>query len=330
MPHIGRVEVVRRHELDRCIAAIAATQHGLITLVQLRDLGVTPAMIRTRRARGSLHPIYRGVFSVGHAPITEEARWLAAVLACGDGALLSHCSAAALWRVRKTSSSIIDVTAPTRRGFTLRNVAVHRATTLAPADIDICRSVPVTSLPRTIIDLATVVGPGSLEYAIHSAERQRKLTPANLHEILARLPGVSGTAKVRKMVGRPGHDLDARTRSRWELRFLEICRAHEIPMPRVNEWIALDIAAGGLEVDFSWPDRRLVVEVDEEAGHTTTRSRKNDPLRDAALRAAGWRVLRVAEQQFEDPPLIAASVLRAVAQSFHYPRPSPWRRRSSP
>src|SRR3954451_9168545 len=175
MPGAGRFEVVKQRELDRLIAAAADTQHGLITLAQLRSLGATPMMVRVRVNRGTLHPVHRGVYSVGHRPITPEARWLAAVLACGPGALLSHRSAAALHGIRNTAAAKIDVTAPTRRGLTLDAITLHRATTVQPEDRDIVRGVPVTSLPRTIIDLAACVSPSALEYAIHRAESQRKL-----------------------------------------------------------------------------------------------------------------------------------------------------------
>jgi Protein of unknown function (DUF559) len=273
---------------------------------------VRPGRWSVRVARGSLHPIYPGVFAVGHRPITQDARWLAAVYGCGDGALLSHRSAAALHGIRQTSSPKIDVTAPTRRGYTQPELVVHRGT-IDPLDCTEVNRVPVTSLPRTIIDLATVLHHGALEYAIHTAERKRLLTPTDLRAAVDRLPGVSGTAVVRAIVNRPGHDLDARTRSRWESRFLDICREFKIPMPKVNEWIPLDIAAGGLEVDFHWPRQRLVVEVDEDSGHRTLRARRNDPERDAALGAAGWRVLRVVEDEFQDAAAIARRVLRSLS-----------------
>jgi hypothetical protein len=312
--------------IDRLVGEAAARQHGLITLPQLHDLGVTSKMIESRVRRGSLIRLYPCVYAVGHRPITQDAHWLAAVFACGDGAVLSHRSAAALHGIRGTSSPKVDVTAQARRGYSHRKLLVHRAGTLDPVDIREIRGIPVTSLPRTIIDIATCVSDSALEYAIHTAERRRKLTPADLQEALDRLPGVNGTAAVRRIVDRPAHDLDARARSPWELRFLEICRAHQIPMPRLNEWIPLDIAAGGLEVDFCWPEQRLVVEVDEHRGHTTVRARRNDPERDTALRAAGWRVIRIPEVAFADPDAIA----RAVWGAILYPRPSPWRRRSSP
>ena len=292
---------------------------------------MTRRMVEVRVRSGFLHPMYRGVFAVGHRPTSDEAWWLAAVLACGDGALLSHRSAAALWGIRGSAAAAIDVTAPTRRGYAQRGINLHRAATIAPVDHDVCRGVPVTSLPRTIIDLATVIPLDALEYAIHRAEAQRKLTPAHLHEILARLPGKKGTAAVRAIVERPHHSLDARTRSPWERRFLAICRTHRIPEPRVNEWIALDIASGGLEVDFFWPRQGVVVEVDEDASHHTLRAQRNDPERDRALRAAGWRVIRVAEKDFSQPSLIAERVLTALepAQHRRADAPPPNRYRSS-
>jgi hypothetical protein len=153
------------------------------------------------------------MYSVGHRPLTDEARWLAAVRACGPGALLSHKSAAALWGIRRTSSAVIDVTVPSRRGCALQGIRAHRSV-VASEDRDEIRGIPVTSLPPTILDLASCLSTSALDYAIHQAERQRKLKPADLHEILARLKGRKGTAAVRAILDRPGHDLDARTRSR--------------------------------------------------------------------------------------------------------------------
>jgi very-short-patch-repair endonuclease len=323
MPTAGRNVAHNGPEIDRLIGEASAQQHGLITLTQLRALGATRRMVRVRVDRGSLHAVHRGVFSVGHPPITNEARLLAAVLACGPGALLSHRSAASLYRIRNTASPGVDVTAPTRRGLTIGAIALHRATTIQPEDRDTVKGIPVTSLPRTVIDLATCVSGSSLEYAIHRAESQRKLTPADLEAALARHPGVAGTSAVRRILDAPWHDLAARTRSRWERRLLDICRAHGLPPPEVNKWIPLDIPAGGLEVDFSWPEDLLIVEVDEQASHHTIRARMNDARRDAALGAAGWQVIRIAEEEFADPARIANRLLAIL-----YPRPSPWRRRS--
>jgi hypothetical protein len=333
---------------DRVIAELAARQHGLTTAAQLVAAGLTRRMIERRARRGLLHRVHRGVYSVGCEPVGRGARWLAAVLACGPDAVLSHVAAAALWAVRETAATVIDVTSPTGSGRGRRGIRVHHAA-LAGVDVTVRDGIPVTSLPRTIVDLATMVSPGALEYAIHRAEARRMLTPADLHETLDRLRGKKGTGPVRAIVGAAHHDLDARTRGPWERRFLALCRGHDIPEPMVNRWIALEIASGGLEVDFSWARERLVVEVDEEASHHTLRAQRNDPARDRALRAAGWRVVRVAQSEFARPARIAAKVRTALGDRSsqprrrfearpmasgpapdRYPRPPPWRRRSSP
>lgn len=214
MASIGRLSHRSGGELDRSLHAVdlavselASGQHGLVTLAQAVERGMTPRMVEVRVRTGFLLVMYRGVFAVGHRPTSDEAWWLAAVLACGEGALLSHRSAAALWGIRGSAATAIDVTATTRRGYAQRGITLHRATTVAPIDYDVCRGVPVTSLPRTVIDLATVLPFDALEYAIHRAEAQRKLKPAHLHEILARLRGKKGTAAVRAIVGRLPRDL---------------------------------------------------------------------------------------------------------------------------
>ena len=310
--------------VDAAISALASTQHGLVTTAQLVDLGLTRRMIEVRIAAGRLHPVHRGVYSVGTPPRTREARWLAAVLACGPGAFLSHRSAAALWTVRATSATRIDVTSPSGRGRRRLGLNVFRKA-VDPQDITERNGIPVTTLARTIIDLAAVV-PGSAEYAIHRAESRRMITPDEIRRALARLPGAAGTPAVRAIVGTPHHDLDAQTRSRWERELLAICRAHDIAEPQVNRWIALDIPAGGLEVDFCWPEQGLVLEVDDEATHHTLRARRNDPERDSALTAAGWLPLRIPERDFARPGAIAERLQRLTPTSVS--SPVAWRRRS--
>jgi very-short-patch-repair endonuclease len=296
------------------IAGLAARQHGLVTIGQLLAAGFTRRLVHVRVRVGWLHRVHRGVYAVGHPPVTREAHWMAAVLACGTGALLSHRSAAALWGVRNSAASLIDVLAPGRRGHRRDGIRVHGARSLEPADRDEVNAIPVTALPRTIIDLGDTVSHTALEYAIHRAEGRRILDLDVLRDRLARMPANHrGAARIRRIIGAPLHQLDAQTRSRWERRFLRICRDHGIPAPEVNRWIPLPIAAGGLEVDFCWPRSRLVVEVDEERTHRTRRARRNDPARDRALVAAGWRPIRFPEAELEDAADVAAAVTAALA-----------------
>lgn len=295
------------------IAAVAATQHGLVTTAQLLERGLTRKMIKTRTHAGTLHRIHRGVYSVGTPPTTREAHWLAAVLACGPDSLLAYTAAGALWDIRASAATVIDVVSPTRAGRSREGIRVHRAADLAEADRALRNGIPVTALPRTIIDLATVLSREALEYAIHRSESKRLVTVAALHAALDRRNGHPGTGPVREIIGDPWHDLDARTRGRNERRFLRICRRHDIPRPSVNEWIALPIASGGLEVDFHWPERRLVVEIDEWGTHGTTRAFRNDRARDRALGDAGLRVIRFTEAELADDAAVAASLIRALS-----------------
>lgn len=297
---------------DRLIAAVAATQHGLVTTTQLLNLGLTRKMIKTRARAGTLHRVHRGVYSVGTAPTTRESHWLAAVLACGPDALLAYTGAGALWDIRASAATLIDVISPTRAGRARDGIRVHRAANLTDADRAVRKGIPVTALPRTIIDLATVLNHDALEYTIHRAESKRLVTVGELHEALARLRGHPGTGQVRAIVGDPWHALEARTRGRKERRFLAICREHGIEPPRVNEWIGLPIASGGFEVDFHWPERGLVVEIDERASHATVRAFRNDRARDRLLGDAGWRVIRFAEEELSAGAAVAEAVVRAL------------------
>ena len=207
------------------IAEIAVSQHGLITLGQLRERGVSERMIRGRCRLGTLHRVHRQVYAAGHPPATREARWMAAVLACGPGALLSHGAAAVLWGIRDSRPSRIDVSSLNRCGYTTEAIALHRAGTLEGEDRAVRLDIPVTSLPRTIVDLAAVVLPAALEYAIHRAEAKRLITPAEIERALLRLGGRRGSAAVAAIVRAPHHALEARCRTRQERRLLRICRA---------------------------------------------------------------------------------------------------------
>ena len=141
----------------------------------------------------------------------------------------------------------------------------------------------------------------------------RILDVTALRDRLTRMPANHrGAARVRAIVGAPLHDLDARTRGRAERQFLRICRRYSVPTPEVNRWIALPIASGGLEVDFCWPHARLVVEVDEERTRHTHRASRNDPARDRALVAAGWRPIRLPEIELERRPADVAADIRAA------------------
>jgi very-short-patch-repair endonuclease len=312
---MGAFDAVRsdRSLLDRAVAALAAHQHGVVSTAQLLEIGLTRRMIQHRVARGWLHRIHHGVYAVGHTRVSREGRWMAATLACGPGAVLSHRSAAAHHGIRKTNVTWAEVTSPGRAGHSRDGIRVHSGDTLTAEDVCILGAIPCTTVERTIFDLSAVLNRDALEYALHRA--QSGPTPFDfgaLSELLERLPGRPGTPRLRSLLGRPADLTDAQAKSRMERAFLALCRRASLPEPRVNAWIPLPIPAGGHEVDFTWPDRMLVVETDSAGFHDTTRARRNDPARDRALMLAGWRVARFTWWDVMAEPTRVASEVRAL------------------
>jgi hypothetical protein len=301
-----------RADWDRAIAAIAAGQHGIVTHGQLIAIGFSSSAIRARVAAGRLYRLHRGVYAVGFPPFRREAHWLAAVLACGERALLSHRAAGALLDIRESAAALIDVSSPTRAGRRRAGIRVHRADNLRDAERTVVNSVPCTTVARTIVDLAGVLTIGSLEYTIHRAQTKRRFPRDEVIAILDRLPRKSGTANVRQILGlsRPAED---RLNSELERRLFRICALAGVPQPEVNRWIALPAAdGGGYEVDFCWPERRLIVETDSRVFHETDRAFQNDPRRDRLLMLAGWRVIRFTYRDLNERPREVAGQLRLL------------------
>lgn len=264
---------------DEQIARIAERQHGVVARRQLLAIGLSADAIDRRLALGRLHAVHRGVFAVGHTVLSREGRWLAAVLAAGDGAVLSHQSAAALWGMRPTTRPRIDVTTPRRRRSNARVQAHHAA--LEAEEVALRDGIPVTSPTRTLADLAAVLPEHRLERAVNEAERLR------LDVDLGRYPRLGG------LVGRP----PAWTRSELEARFLSLLDDHGLARPEVN--VPLDVGGRLLEVDCVWRGPRLIVELDGYESHGTRAAFERDRARDRRLVADGWRVARITWRQIE-------------------------------
>ena len=248
-------------------------------------MGFDDSAILRRVKAGRLHRLHRGVYAVGHTVLNPNARYLAAVLAAGDGAVLSHRSAAILWGIHRSAAAKIDVTVPRTCGFrSTRTIAVHRPRR-APEPMTHA-GVRVTTPGRTLQDLATAVPRRTLEKAAEMAEALR------LHVELD--PDHPGAARLASVLER--HDLHSTTRSPLEDEFLELCDRHGIPRPLVNSYVE------GFEVDFVWPEARLIVETDSRTYHGTAEAFERDRARDARLTAAGWRVVRFTRRRvrFDD------------------------------
>jgi uncharacterized protein DUF559 len=268
----------------------------VVSREQLREMGFSdPAIARLVRGR-RLHRLYRGVYAVGHTVLTPNARYLAAVLACGPGAALSHRSAASFWGIRRSNAARIDVSAPRTSGVrSTAAIVVHRSrrafqTTTSDA-------IPVTTPMQTLADLATALPRRQLEKAAENAEAARLL---DLRQLDATHPGAKRLLEVVEL-----HDLGTFTRSDTEDAFLELCDRHDIPRPLVNHRVE------GFEVDFCWPDERLIVETDGRH-HRTRAAFEDDRARDALLTSIGWRVMRFTTRQVRrGPDRVAALVVSA-------------------
>ena len=293
--------------LDARIAALAARQHGVVSRAQLFALGARAHQIDDRVNAGRLVPLHRGVYAVGHAALRIEGRWLAAVLACGPGAVLSHRDAAALWELASAGTGQVHVSVPGRAGRRRRDgIVVHRPTSLPPEQATTRRGIPVTSPARTLVDFAEVSRRPALVRAVAQSEVVRVFDLTAVEEAIAAQPGRTGARRLARVLDDQVGEVSV-TRSELEARFLDIAAAAGLPRPRVNAVVA------GLEVDFLWATLGLVVETDGFRFHGTRSAFERDRERDAVLMAAGLRVLRFTHRAVVRTPRTVQRTLRDVA-----------------
>jgi REase_MTES_1575/Transcriptional regulator, AbiEi antitoxin len=277
---------------DANIGALADRQHGVVATWQLIQLGMTERAIKHRVDTGRLHRIHRGVYAVGRRNLTRRGYWMAAVLAYGPKSAISHRTAAALHELKPTAQRKIDVTLPTTR----RNrptIRVHTGS-LTPEETTTHERIRVTTVARTIVDLAAVLDPDQLLRVIEQGERMGVLDFLALRKATARAEGRPGAATLRQILAT--YTEAPPTRSELERTFLSRIEQAGLPRPIINA------TAAGLEVDFLWPEQRLIVELDGRAYHTNPRAFEQDRLRDATLLRAGYRVLRITYRRLQDEP----------------------------
>jgi Transcriptional regulator, AbiEi antitoxin/Protein of unknown function (DUF559) len=285
---VGSIAHIVRPEESSPLSAVAQRQFGVVTPAQLRKLGLGERGVRHRVRAGRLHRVSRGVYAVvPTAVLRREGRWLAAVLACGEGAVLSHISAAAHWDLLSTSAALIDVTAARGRAAA-RGVRLHRTRSLDARDTTRHEGIPITTVPRTLLDLAAAVQPQRLERAIAQAQRTNRYDHTAITDILARCNGHHGTGALAKATA---NEDPKWTRSELEAWFLALVRDAGLPEPMVNASLAAPDHPR-LDPDFCWPTHHLIVELDGWETHRTRHAFETDRRRDAALTADGWRVLR--------------------------------------
>ena len=298
-----RLESASGPRIDERIAVLAARQHGVVALRQLVVLGLTQRAAAHRAAVGRLHRVHRGVYAVGHPLLSRHGHWMAAVLAAGPGAALSHTSAAALWQLRPTAATRIDVTVPSAAGRQgRRGLRIHRTPTLRPDEVTEHENIPVTTPARTLLDLAATLSRRTLERALDQSEILDLFDLTSLTALATTHAGErGGTALARALTE---HEAGTTvTRSELEERFLTLCERHAIERPQPNARVC------GLEVDFLFAKRNLVVEVDGYRYHRSRRAFERDRERDAILAAAGLRTLRFSHRQVTQRPREVATAI---------------------
>lgn len=283
---------------------LVRSQHGIVTRTQLLTLGLEPGAIAHRLRSGRLHPVQRGVYAVGRPDLPRHGRWLAAVSSCGAAAVLSHRSAAALHGIADSPATRIEVTVPPTTIRTRPGVHAYRRVVF-PAEVASIERIPVTTVERTLLDLAPVVGSKRLEAAINAADKYDLIDPESLRSVLDRYAGRRGVTLLRQVLDRRTFTL---TDSELERRFLPLARAAGLGQPRTGERL------NGFKVDFFWPELGLVVETDGLRYHRTPAAQARDRLRDQAHTAAGFTPLRFTHAQVRYEPRHVRETLVAVAR----------------
>jgi very-short-patch-repair endonuclease len=281
-------------------------QHGLISRKQLLAMGFTPDAIKHRIAVGKLHQVRRAVYAVGRPGLTKHGRWMAAVLACGGGAVLSHSSAAALWRIGVEERPLTELSLPSSFDRRHGGLRIHRRPSLNPQrDLTYEYGIPVTNPIQTLVDMSLRLDRGGVERMINEADKCNLAHPPQLREALGARAGEPGVARLRFILDRRTFRL---TKEELERRFLPLARKAGLPVPLTGQWV------NDFEVDFYWPDLGLVVETDGLRYHRTPAEQARDRLRDQAHTAAGLTPLRFTHEQVRYEPEHVLAVLEKTAR----------------
>jgi hypothetical protein len=292
---------------DWLVAELAARQHGVVARRQLLALGVGSNGVDMRVAAGRLHRIHRGVYCVGHSLLSIKGHWMAAVLACGDGAILSHRCAAANFGILAKPSGNIDVIA-LRRGRGRRpGIALHQVRRLRRIDCCFHDAIPTTTVARTLFDLASVLNPRQFRYAWEQAERLRLLDVRPVAELCEGATGHRGIGHLRALIA--DRVMPPDTNPGLERQFCDFCDAYGFDRPLFN------VAIGPYTVDALWPARRLIIELDSRAFHDNTAAFERDRARDIDLQVWGYRVLRVTAKRLREKPAAVATAIRSLLES---------------
>jgi hypothetical protein len=298
----GRRRAIAKRE--RALSALANRQHGVIARRQLIAGGLGVRTISRRIEAGRLHLLHRGIYAMGTGRVNRKAEWMGAVLACGDGALLSHWSAAALWGLIRPRRKSIDVTSATGRQRPM--ITVHEGA-IGAADRATVGSIPVTTVARTLFDFAEVADEERLWRAAEEADRLRLLVIPELEAVCSRCPGRRALSPIRRLID-AAHMPDE-TQSPLEDQVLALCRDYDLPTPVAGATVL------GREVDAFWPTQKLMVEADSWEFHRHRAAFERDRERDATMQTEGYRIIRLTHRRLErEPAMVADQLRRLLAQ----------------
>jgi len=292
---------------------LARGQHWVVSRRQLLEIGFTTKAIRHRVKTGRLHPVRTGVYGVGRPQISREGRWMAAVLACGEGAMLSHRSAAALWGFGEEHPAYIEVSVERHRSVRRPGVRTHDRAGLWNRDIGVRLGIPVTRAVRTFLDLATVTGPKTVERAINEADKLGVIDADSLRKALEDHPGQPGICLLRHVLDKHTFRLSD---DELERLFRPLATAAGLPVPLTKHMV------DKFEVDFYWPELGLVVETDGWRYHRTPSAQSRDALRFQTHVANGLTPLRFSHHQVKYEPAHVRDVLSRTAANLRA-RPAP-------
>jgi very-short-patch-repair endonuclease len=281
---------------------LAKEQHGVVSVWQLAELGYSKDKVGQATEAGRFHPLHHAVYAVGHSGISRQGHCLAAVLSYGNSAMLSHRSAAWLWGLTSRFTSPVEVTAASPRR-TRPAIRIHSALALTPDDTASWEGIPVTAIPRTLLDFAAI-DPLYLGRALDNAQRLGLLDLIAIDALIARSRGFRGVARLRDALDI--HRAPSFTRSSLERNFLKLVRRAGLPRPSMNLFIK------GYELDAYWPVERFAVELDTYDYHGSASAFEADRIRQEDLKLAGIEMTRVTGVRMDREPRAVTSRLRRL------------------
>jgi hypothetical protein len=305
-------ELRARIPVDVLLAELADRQEGVVALWQIGAAGLSARAAQDRARAGRLHRLFPGVYAVGHARVSADGRRIGAVLACGEGAVLARRSAASAWGLLNGDGKLYDVVSPGRSGGRLgdaQKIDLRRTRRLGADDVTVLRGIPITTVARTLLDLAGSGRTRMLQRAVHEAEVLELLDVAEIEATIERNPGRRGTRALKAAVGVSAPDPN---NARFAMAFLELCVAHGLPSPQLG--VHVDGGDRLYEVDALFAAERLIVELDGGAVHQTRRNFQTDRRRDSVLAARDFQTLRYTwDRMRAEPAAIAAELRRVLA-----------------